>query len=179
MSVLSELEACVLGLVWSEGPCTAYRVEQFIKLSPSPHWRGSAGAIYPIFRRLEERKLVESEPHRRGRRASRIFRISPAGRKELRRWIGPPLAVWTVDIPIDPLRTRLRFLGILSTEKQLALIGEAREQLDRKLLEIREDCRRLKKLDDPYPHAMARGAAHTTRARIDWLTEIERSISAS
>ncbi len=176
-NVLSELEACVLGLIWNEKSCTAYRVQKQIKNSPSPHWSGSAGAIYPIFNRLEDRNLIESEAHQHGKRASRIFNITPAGRKALRSWIGPPLPVWTVDIPIDPLRTRLRFLGVLSAEKQLLLLREAKDQLDRKLLEIREDCSRLKKLGDPFPYAMARGAFHVTKARINWLSEIERSFS--
>jgi len=177
MSELSELEACVLGLVWSEAPCTPYRVQQIFKDSPSPHWSGSAGSIYPIFERLTRRGFVRSEARSRGRRASRVFRTTDQGRKELRRWIGPPLPAWTVDIPIDPLRTRLRFLGALPAGKRLALLREAKDLLDQKLIEIRNDCRRLKELDDPFPHAMARGAAYLMKARIQWLNEVERTIS--
>jgi len=173
---LSELEACVLGLVWSEGPCTPYRVQQMVGSSPSPHWSGSAGAIYPIFERLEKRGWVSSEARSRGRRPSRAYRVTPRGRGALRKWVGPPLPEWTADIPIDPLRTRLRFLGALPAEKRRALLREAKEQVEGKLKAIRADCRRLKKLSDPFPHAMARGAIHMMRARIRWLDEIERSL---
>lgn len=177
MSDLSELEACVLGLIWSEAPCTPYRVQQTVKSSPSPHWSGSAGAIYPIFKRLEDRGLVTSEAKTQGKRASRVFRISAAGTKALRAWLGPPLPDWTVDIPIDPLRTRLRFLGALPADKRLALLGEAKAQLECRLPEIQQDCERLATLDDPFPHAMARGAVYMMKARVEWLKEIETTLA--
>lgn len=176
MSDLSELEACVLGLIWSDAPCTPYRVQQTLKSSPSPHWSGSAGAIYPIFKRLEDRGLVSSEARTQGKRASRVFRVSAAGTKALRAWLGPPLPDWTVDIPIDPLRTRLRFLGALPAAKRLTLLREARAQLERRLPDIRQDCERLAKLDDPFLHAMARGAVYMMEARVEWLNEIEATI---
>jgi DNA-binding PadR family transcriptional regulator len=177
MSDLSELEACVLGLILSEAPCTPYRVQQIVKSSPSPQWSGSAGAIYPIFDRLEERGLVESETRIQGKRPSRVFRVLPAGSKALRAWIGPPLPEWTVEIPIDPLRTRLRFLGALSATSQLAVLREAREQLREKLVEVREDCEQLAAQKDLYAHAMARGAFYVMEARLQWIIEIEEAIA--
>ena len=50
---LSELEAVVLGLVWSDGPCTAYAVRRTVQASLSAQWSGSAGAVYPAVARLE------------------------------------------------------------------------------------------------------------------------------
>ena len=41
---LSELEAVVLGLIWAEGPCTAYSVRLTVRRSLSDQWSGSAGA---------------------------------------------------------------------------------------------------------------------------------------
>ncbi len=52
---LSELEAVVLGLVWSDGPCTAYAVRRTVQASLSAQWSGSAGAVYPAVARLEQR----------------------------------------------------------------------------------------------------------------------------
>jgi DNA-binding PadR family transcriptional regulator len=176
MGGLSELEACVLGLIWSEGPCTPYRVQKIVRQSPSPHWSGSAGAIYPIFKRLEEKGLLRSESRTQGRRASQVFRTSADGNRTLRAWLGPPLPEWTADLPIDPLRTRLRFLGALPPGKRTALLAQAGERLEEKLRWLRQDCRRLAKLDDPFPYAMARGAVHVTRARIQWLREVEHLV---
>ena len=173
---LSELEACVLGLVWSEGPCTAYQVHRTLKASPSPHWSGSAGAIYPVFRRLEERALLLTRPVRRGRREGKECRLSPAGRRALREWLGPPLPGWVVSLPIDPLRTRLRFLGALSPSRRRTFLAEARAAVAADIATIEADCRRLRTADDPFPHAMARGALHLARARRAWLEEVAGAI---
>lgn len=168
----SELEACVLGLVWSEGPCTPYRVQRMIAASPSPHWSGSAGAIYPIFERLEERGWIDTRITRTGQRTGKECTLSRSGRRILREWLSPPVPKWVSDLPIDPLRTRLRFLGALPAKRRTALLAEVHDALTERLEEVEVDCRRLADLDDPFPYAMARGAYHLTKARITWLDEV-------
>src|SRR5262249_55003786 len=111
---ITELEGCVLGVLWAEGPCTAYVVRQQFRTSPSPHWSGSAGAIYPLLSRLEQRRLVQSNAAHTGRRASKLYHVTTQGCRALRRWIGPKVSEWVAGVPADPLRTRLRFLGALS-----------------------------------------------------------------
>lgn len=176
MADLTELEACVLGLIWSEGPCTPYRVQQIMKGSPSPHWSGSAGAIYPVIERLEGGGLVRARKRMQGKRESRAFQTTASGMRVLRSWIGPPVSEWAGDLPIDPLRTRVRFLGALPIDKQRRFLRDAMAILERKLKEVQQDCRELKKMEDPFPHTMARGAVHVTRARIKWLVEIEAGL---
>ncbi len=175
MADLSELEACVLGLVWSEAPCTPYRVHSMFQSSPSPHWSGSAGAIYPVFRKLESNDLIISESRLQGRRKSQVFKVTQEGKRALKSWLGPPVPDWVTSIPVDPLRTRLRFLGALPPGKRDRFLMDVQDQLTCKLEELQQDCRRLKKHDDPYPHAMARGAVHLTRARLRWIVEIVRA----
>ena len=58
----SELEGAVLGVIWQEGPCTAYTIRKQFVASPSPQWSGSAGAIYPLVRRLEKKRLLALTP---------------------------------------------------------------------------------------------------------------------
>lgn len=176
MESLTELEACVLGLVWSEGPCTPYRVLRMFQSSPSPNWSGSAGSIYPIFRKLEKQGLIEAEERHQGKRKSKVYRSTTVGARALRHWIGPPLPEWVADLPIDPIRTRVRFLQVLSPAQQRKLITQAMGALAEQLDAFEEDGRRLKQLDDPFPHAMARGAIHVTRARLKWLEEIGESL---
>jgi len=176
---LSELEACVLGLVWSEGPCTPYRVHRVLNESPSPHWSGSAGAVYPVFKRLEDRGLLLSQPVRQGKRAGRQCRISAAGTKALRGWLGPPLPSWITDLPIDPLRTRLRFLAALPPAQRRRFVETALGALEASLQTISNDCRRLKAQDDPFPFAMARGAYLVAQARIVWLKEVTKTLGGS
>ena len=75
MRELSELEYVVLGVVRQEAPCTPYVIRQVFAHSPSSYWSGSAGAIYPLVRRLERRGLLESTERRRGSRTSRECRL--------------------------------------------------------------------------------------------------------
>jgi DNA-binding PadR family transcriptional regulator len=170
------LEACVLGLVSNEGPCTPYRVHRILKSSPSPHWSGSAGAVYPVFKRLEDRGLVNSRAVRRGKRTGRMCRISAAGARALRQWLGPPLPSWITDLPIDPLRTRLRFLGALPLERRRRFVDGALRALRESQAVIAEDGRRLKTEDDPFAEAMARGAYLVTEARVAWLEEVAKML---
>jgi DNA-binding PadR family transcriptional regulator len=144
--------------------------------SPSPHWSGSAGAIYPVFRRLEERGWIDTRVAKRGRRAGKECRVSRAGRAALRRWLGPPVPDWVAELSIDPLRVRMRFLGALPPSMRARFLDEARDALRDSLATIDADCARLAALDDPFPHAMARGAWHVTRARLEWLDEVAAAL---
>jgi DNA-binding PadR family transcriptional regulator len=172
---LSELEACVLGLVWAEGPCTAYAVRRIFQLSPSPHWSGSAGAIYPIVARLTTRRLIRSRPHATGRRRSRLYEITPRGLDGLRLWLGPPLPDWAAAIPADPLRTRLRFLGALPPRRRNAFLAEAEAGLREHLQVLKKDFQRRRE-DDRFSRLMARGAIRMVQARLAWIREIGREL---
>jgi DNA-binding PadR family transcriptional regulator len=172
---LSELEACVLGLVWADGPCTAYAVRRVFQLSPSPHWSGSAGAIYPIVERLKTRRWIRSRPHATGRRRSRLYEITPRGLVRLRQWLGPPLPEWAAAIPADPLRTRLRFLGALPTARRNTFLAEAEARLQEHLKVLKRDFRRRRD-QDRFSRMMARGAVRMVQARLAWIREIGREL---
>ena len=110
---LTELEGSVLGLVWARQPCTPYRVRREFTDSPSPHWSGSAGAIYPLMERLETAGLLRSVAHTTGARGSRLYRITPAGRRALERWVGPPVPDEVAGVPPDPIRMRIASMEVL------------------------------------------------------------------
>ncbi len=126
----SELECFVLGLVWQLGPGSPYDVRRHVQSSPSTQWSASAGAIYPLMRRLERAGLLSARVERSGKRRRREYRITPRGVAALRAWIGPPLAPEAVTVAHDPLRSRARFLGALTAEQQRAWITAARAALD-------------------------------------------------
>src|SRR5215472_1216720 len=98
MERLSELEGVVLGILWREGPRTAYAIRQVFLRSSSPQWASSAGTIYPLVQRLEKRSLIRSEPRPTGRRQARRYMLTPAGKRMLGRWIGPPLPDVAIDL---------------------------------------------------------------------------------
>ena len=168
---LTETEAYALGLVEASGECTAYRVRRAFAMSPSAQGRGSAGSIYPVLRRLEDRGLVSSVSHAQGRRKSRLYSITRQGRAALRDWLLPPLDE-ELGLPLDPLRARIRFLGSL-TESQRALFLDAAGQMLRSTLDELEERAGLYEAEgSAWEVAMAKGAVRITRARLDWVTEL-------
>ncbi len=170
---LTELEGAVLGAVWQNGPCTPYRVRRVFLDSPSPYWSGSAGAIYPLMRRLERRGLIASREGRKSRRASRLYGLTPAGVRVLRSWLGPPWSAVVTGVPADPLRTRVSFLGALRPSARSRFFREAIGQVAEDIRQHEEDRRRGRHAGQPFEAAVARGALSALEARRRWLEQTE------
>ncbi len=68
------LELVILGVFHKKTSSTAYAVAKEFTTSPSSHWSGSAGAIYPIVERLSERGYLA----RRADRMTSIARPTPS-----------------------------------------------------------------------------------------------------
>ncbi len=175
---LTELENCVLGLVWERGPCTPYALRKEFLDSPAPYWSGSAGAIYPLIARLERRGLIRSHATATGRRKGKGLTLTPKGLSHLCAWLCPPLAAEVVGLPPDPLRVRLRFLTALPRKQQAAFLAAAEKQ-------VREQLERVEQAFDReaaagfYAHATARGALAHQRARLEWIRETAEALTGS
>jgi DNA-binding PadR family transcriptional regulator len=168
---LSEMEACVLALIWSNGPSTPYSLRQVFLKSPSPQWSGSAGSIYPLVERLVRRKLIRSAARSTGRRESKLFTLTAAGSRAIEDWLEPNVPDWVAGVPPDPLRTRIRFLGVLSLEKQKELLRVAQQSVDWHLGEMLRDYKE-RRAKGGFEYWMARGALMAMRARRAWLREM-------
>ena len=172
---LSEMEGCVLALLWEKGPSSPYSIRQVFLKSPSPQWSGSAGSVYPLLERLERRKLVRSKAHATGRRKGRLFSLTSSGNSAFRAWLGPPLPDSITGVPPDPLRTRVNFLGALTAGQRREFLRAAREQAETHLRVVEEDCRK-RGPRGTYPHLMARGAVFMMQARCAWLREVSDAL---
>jgi DNA-binding PadR family transcriptional regulator len=171
---LTELEGCVLGLIWAKAPCTAYTLRKEFLDSPSPHWSGSAGAIYPLVARLQKWRLIRSAPHAAGRRHSKRYGLTPAGMHRLYAWMGPPLSDETVGVPADPLRTRLGFLRALATAQQAVFLAEAERGIGGQIRRVEEDYAQRAAAGDAIGRLTARGALLALQARLAWIREVSR-----
>ena len=172
----TELEAAVLGVMWQEGPCTRYAIRQHFLESRAPRWSGSAGAIYPLVRRLETRGLVRSEPSAQGRRARRDYRITRLGGAALKRWLRVPITEGDATLIHDPLRTQMLFLSALPREQALSFVSDALEALRRTLRQAEEDYRENPVRKDQFAHFAAKNALLVTRARVRWLAEVQAQL---
>jgi len=172
----SELECFVLGLIWQAGACSAYRVRRMLADSPSSQWSGSSGAVYPLLRRLERHRLVKARPGATGRRPKREYRLTAAGLRTLRAWIGPPLRNEAAGVSYDPLRSRARFLAALPPRARRSWASGARSAL-------KETARRVKRWhsryagDDPFLTLMTVHARRETAARRAWLSDVETALA--
>lgn len=176
VSPATELEAAVLGVAWRDGPCTPYAIRQHFRESPAPRWSGSAGAIYPLVRRLESRGLVRSKQGARGQRRQRDYRITPRGMAAFRHWLRASPGPSDATLIHDPLRTRVLFLAALPENEARSVVSDAVDALRREALQAKEDCRKSANEKCLFSHFAARNALILTRARIRWLIEIQEEL---
>ncbi len=174
--MLSDLEHAVLGIVWIEQPCTAYAVRVVFQKSPSAHWSGSAGAIYPLIRRLERDRLLRSAARRGDKRGTRLYRLTDGGLAALKAWLRPPLPPVSGLINMDPLRVRIRFLGALPKRERRAVVGEAQDKLREFLPQVKSEVRQARTSGDTPQYLISRGVLISVRAQLAWLAEVGRTL---
>lgn len=172
----SELESFVLGLAWQHGPCSSYQIRRILMDSPSRQWSGSAGAIYPLVRRLEQDGLLSGTARAGSAGGGRAYSITAKGRAALRRWIGPPIdpEAWTVTS--DPLRSRLRFLAALAPAERTAWVRAAESALDEVASSVELWTRTYASGGDPLLALVARHGELDVAFRRAWLKEVAEAI---
>ncbi len=175
--MVSELEHVVLGVVRLKQPCSAYGIRMVFAESPSSHWSGSAGAIYPLVRRLEGRGLLKSTTRRGDRRETRLYRLTLKGRNRLGSWLRPPLPDAAGLMVLDPLRVRVRFLEAVEVKDRHAIVDEAEAKLGEQLKRIRLETENARKRGEVFLYLSHRGALRGLQAQLDWLREVRQTLS--
>jgi DNA-binding PadR family transcriptional regulator len=175
-AALTELEGCVLGLIATRGPCTPYAVRRELQESPSRHWSASAGAVYPLVRRLQRRGLVRVHGRMADDRRGRLYALTSAGQRAFRAWLGPPCLPAAVSVPPDPLRSRVAFLSVLERHAQAALLADALARMAAHLREVGTYTERKQAEGDRFEYLVSRGAYLMMQARIAWLEESARAL---
>ncbi|MCS6625417.1 PadR family transcriptional regulator [Roseibacterium beibuensis] len=174
---LTELESCVLGVVWRRGPCSAYVVRLEFAHSHSAQWSASAGSIYPAVKRLQGLGLLDSTPRPWGRRGRTELTLTSAGLGALRAWI-QRMDSWTADPTSDPVRTRLFFLDALELdEERRAAIRKAEENTRSKLESLRRHVEDLKHASAGVEYLAALGGVFELEARSRWLEAIRETLA--
>ena len=172
---MTELEGAVLGVIWSRGPITAYGVRQRFMRSPTHGWSSSKGAIYPAIKRLTLEGLICSTPDRHDKRATRQLTLTAEGKAALRHWLAD-LEDWMGGAIVDPVRTRINYLGALSRAQQLAFLERAESNA----------VSALKAMDDSPPDpaaherwglaAAGEGVRAEVETRLGWLRRVRASL---
>jgi DNA-binding PadR family transcriptional regulator len=121
---LSDLEGAVLAEIAARGTATSYMVARAFALSPSEYWSGSAGAVYPLIKRLTKRGLLTGHADADGKRQRQEYQITGPGRAALEDWLLDPHRA--AGMGFDPLRTRLVHLHLVSPARRRAFLKEVR-----------------------------------------------------
>ena len=171
---LTELESCVLGVVWLRGPCTAYAVRREFASSETPQWSASAGSIYPVLDRLENLGAVRAESAAWGQGSRKQYQITSSGLETLRAWIGPPFNPGAAAPTFDPLRTRMFFLEALPPSKRIRYVDAAMEATREVLQELKTN--QAAKAADEMDALASSGTVFQLEARIAWLRRVRRAI---
>ncbi len=122
--MLTNLEGAAMAEIASRGAATSYAIAQVFARSPSEYWSGSAGAVYPLIKRLAVRGLLEPSAAAAGKRQRLDYQITGAGRAALEEWLLD--AQSAAGMGFDPLRTRLGHLHLVSPEQRREFLGQVR-----------------------------------------------------
>jgi len=151
----------LLGLLWTS-PSTGYDLARSLDEDVAPLWRAEISQIYPALARLRRAGfiLLRVLGPRRGPRRN-LYRITAAGRRELKRWLLEPSPAPSSK---DEGLTRIAFLEALPTAERRALLARYERT-------IAEEIRRLRDTAPPdgFLREARRGAIERLETTRRWV----------
>ncbi|MFX0071938.1 MAG: PadR family transcriptional regulator [Candidatus Hermodarchaeota archaeon] len=82
---LSGLDVLVLSMIKNKSEISGYDIIQKLNNKFKGMWTASAGTIYPMLNRLEEKGLIEAREVVEGKRQKKVYNISMKGIEELKK----------------------------------------------------------------------------------------------
>jgi PadR family transcriptional regulator AphA len=129
---LSPTAHVILGMLgWR--PMSGYEIKALVDKTTRFFWAASYGQIYPELRRLSAAGLIEGKESPQGGRRRNVYRLTPAGRRELRQWLG-------VDADVFELRDegllKLFFAEAGGTDAAIQALDSKRREHQRVLAHL-------------------------------------------
>ena len=125
--MLTELEGAILSEIQHRGQKTAFQVRRAFAVSFSLEWKGSAGAVYPAVKRLEQRGLIQASVAQGGR-ATRTLSLTELGKEELMSRACDPLRASSIGI--DPFRLRSGIWTELTSGQRKKVFAKIRKEIE-------------------------------------------------
>jgi PadR family transcriptional regulator, regulatory protein AphA len=167
---LSSTAYVILGMLgWR--PMSGYEIKSLVDKSTRFFWAASYGQIYPELRRLAAAGLIEGKASPKGGRRRNVYRLTPAGRRELRGWLNT-----------DPEVFELRDEGLLKLFFADAAGGESAAQtLDAKRREHERIAARLEEIErtgrpDGFAYEVLRYGIECNRWQAQWCERAMRAV---
>jgi PadR family transcriptional regulator AphA len=170
---LSSTAYVILGML-RRGPRTGYEIKAAVDDSTRFFWAASYGQIYPELKQLAEAGLVKGESSPQGGRKRTVYTLTPAGRKELRRWLKQPPETFELR---DEGLLKLFFAGGASPESAAAALAAKRRYHEDKIAQLRAIEPLARDSSDPYPYMVLRHGIELSDWTVDWCKRAERELS--
>jgi DNA-binding PadR family transcriptional regulator len=167
----------ILGMLLN-GRRSGYEIKQKVDSSTRFFWAASYGQIYPELRKLAKAGLVEGESRPTGGRRRTVYRLTDAGREELRRWL---------DRPPDRLELRdegllkLFFAGAGEPGKAVEIIDAKQRLMEEKLAALCEiePYAAAEASSDPFPYLVLRYGLESSEWVIAWCERARAELAAA
>ena len=174
--MLTELDNCILGVIWREGPMSAYGVRGHFARSTTVAWSSSTGTVYPAIRRLVTAGLLAAG-RRTGPRKTQMLALTDAGMAALREWLTHVTAELGSSTP-DPIRTRVHFLAALSPRRRAEVLAAYRAVTDAAIEQLGRDVEQPARTPVEQSERLGTlGALMEVRARREWLDQVEDELA--
>jgi DNA-binding PadR family transcriptional regulator len=156
----------ILGMLRNE-PRSGYEIKAMVDRSVRFFWAASYGQIYPELRRLAKAGLVESEARPTGRRKRTVYRLTDAGREELRSWLDRPSA--RLELRDEGL-LKLFFAAAAEPGKAIEIIDAKQRLMEEKVAALREiePFAAAAASSDPFPYLVLRYGVESSEWVIEW-----------
>lgn len=162
----------ILGMLgWR--PMTGYEIKSIVDESTRLFWAASYGQIYPELRRLEAEGLVAGRSEPTGGRKRNVYRLTAAGRRQLRAWLDSEPQLFELR---DEGLLKLFFAGALEGESAVGTLAAKRAQhqamLDH-LLSLEAEGK-----SSGYAALVLRHGIEFNEWQIEWCERVARELEA-
>ncbi|MCO5295528.1 MAG: PadR family transcriptional regulator [Fimbriimonadaceae bacterium] len=167
----SELEYLILAMV-SEGINSGYAMRKQMTRMRGARWSAESGSVYRVLRRLlADGLVVEARKVGVPNRERTEYDLTPSGSALLDSWLLFPPDRQEFAFMVDPLRTRMYFLGRLKAADQIRIVKNW--ALENKVF-LDELHRELSANEGEHPmRDLARlNLLYLVQARQDWLKKV-------
>jgi len=130
---LSATAKVILGMLAAK-PRSGYEIKQLVDSSARFFWAASYGQIYPELKRLEKEGLVTGSDSAQGARHRTVYKLTAAGRRAAREWIGREPEVFEMR---DEGLLGLFFAGSIEPKRAAEIARERASASRQKAQELR------------------------------------------
>jgi DNA-binding PadR family transcriptional regulator len=174
---LSPTAYVILGMLRHE-PRSGYEIKKVVDHSTRFFWAASYGQIYPELRKLTKAGLVEGESRPTGGRRRTVYRLTDAGREELRRWLEEPPEVFELR---DESVLKLFFASETSPQRAIEVIEARKRCHEEKIAQLREiePLAKSRGESDPYPDLVLRCGIAFSESVIEWCERAQAELEGA